>query len=102
LEVVVEVVGEDGAFIGVGGMDGSVRYPISVEFVVAQDLRTASIAVDGAGTRLILLAILVAATVVNQAGVGVPRGGPATDPITGRVGTKTAFLSSLPGRTGTP
>jgi hypothetical protein len=100
LGVMDKVGGKDGAFVRVGGMDRGMRDPIDVKFVVAQNLRITTIAVDIASTRGVRFTIPVTTAVVNQACFGIPRGGPTANLNTGRVGAMATFLTGFTGRTG--
>jgi len=51
--------------------------PIGMEFIVTEDLRVASVAIDIARTGRVFLSILVAACVMDQARLGVARRGQA-------------------------
>jgi hypothetical protein len=80
-----KIAGQDFPLVRRRGLDRRGRGPGHMEFIVADHLGVTAVAVDIAG-RFRLFALLVAATVVDQPGRGIARGGVLTAVGTGRLG----------------
>jgi hypothetical protein len=87
------VVGHDATLITVCRVQRCVGHPVGMEFIVTEDLRVASVAIDIARTGSVLLSILVAACVMDQAGLGIAGRGQATMLATGLLCAGTALES---------
>jgi hypothetical protein len=98
----MDVVGRhDPTLIAVCRVQRRVGDPIGMEVIVTEDVRVASVAIDIACTGRVFLSILVAACVMDQAGIGVARCGQATTLATGLLCAGTALESLLLRRTRT-
>jgi hypothetical protein len=66
-----KVPGQDLAFVSNCRLHGRVSDPVGVQFVISEDLGIAAVAVNVTCARRVLLAVLVAASVVNQTSLGI-------------------------------